>query len=231
MFRARYVKADFSRNVGIANIEKVLDELSKEASSRTSGKELASRNPDRSGSVQRKWDTSHNMGILQLLAILKEELYKEEPIICFNYFGMHKRSIELLRLIQAKEDHKFTEYFSQGDRGYLPDESFISGLVVFIHHVAIGGAAAGAQMGLNPTGSGAIATSRMVQSCGEVMQTYLRKNGDVALKETKAFCKNKTLPIGDTQKNLNKAFAHGFSLEDIVGPGAVASIKTGIPMR
>lgn len=45
----------------------------------------------------------YQLRTLQLLAVLKDKLFEEEPILLFDYFGMHKRSIEILRLIKAKE--------------------------------------------------------------------------------------------------------------------------------
>ena len=229
LFRSRFVANDNSRNIGITNMDRMLDQLSEEASSRTSSrgsssKELALRNPAQL--VQHKWTTSHNIGFLQLLAILKEELCREEPIICFNYFGMHKRSIELLRLIRTKEHHKFVQYFTND---YMPDESLISNLVLLVHHVARGSAVASAQMGIG-RGGGSHAVSRIVMSCGEVMQTYLKKNGDMALKETRAFCKNKVLYVEDRRRNENKDLAYWFGLEEVIDAKSMASIMTGIPI-
>ncbi|KAL8832818.1 MAG: hypothetical protein Q9191_000002 [Dirinaria sp. TL-2023a] len=227
LFRDRYVSNDYSRNIGIANIEKVPDKMAKEAapaSSRKSNKDPALRTPQQL--IQSKWTTSHNIGFLQLLAILKEELYEEELVVCFNYFGMHKRSVELLRLIRTKEHHKFVQYFTND---YLPDESFISNLVLLIHHVARGSAAASSQLGL-AKGAGTQAVSRIVMSCGEVMRGYLQKNGDVAVKETRVFCKNKRLQVGDHQKVENEDFAYWFGLEDVIDPKSMASLMTGIPI-
>ena len=225
LFRDRYVCNDYSRNIGIANMEKVLDKMPKGAasgSSRKSNRDLALRTPEQL--IQHKWATSHNISFLQLLAILKEALYEEEPVICFSYFGMHKRSIELLRLIRAKEHHKFAQYFTNE---YMPDESLISNLVLLIHHVARGSAAASSQLGL-AKGAGTQAVSRIVMSCGEVMRSYLQKNGDVALKETRVFCKNKHLQVEDKTKVENKDFAYWFGLEEVVDPKSMTSLMTGI---
>lgn len=63
----------------------------------------------------------------------------------FNYFGMHQRSVEMLRRIREKEHHKFVQYFTAG---YMPDDSWISNPAILIHHVARGSAAASREMGV-----------------------------------------------------------------------------------
>ncbi|XRM44144.1 hypothetical protein ABZX51_007289 [Aspergillus tubingensis] len=141
---------------------------------------------------------------------------------------MHKRSIELLRLIREKEHHKFVQYFTAG---YMPDESFISNIVLLIHHVARGSAQNARSMGL---GSGDVElVSRIVMSSGDVMREYLKEYGDVACKELRVFCKNKK-PIQDEvaddageSDGLVTSWLH---LEDVLGPKGVASLMTGIPM-
>jgi hypothetical protein len=49
--------------------------------------------------VTQKWSNTRNIETLQLLTFLKTKLFEEESIILFNHFGMHKRSLELPRLI------------------------------------------------------------------------------------------------------------------------------------
>jgi hypothetical protein len=38
-----------------------------------------------------------------------------------------------MRLIKAKEDHKFVQYFGEN---YTQDDSLVANLVVLVHHVA-----------------------------------------------------------------------------------------------
>jgi hypothetical protein len=120
--------------------------------------------------------STHSIGPLQLLTLINTKLCEEEPAILFNYFGMHKRSMEILRLIKAKEHDKFVQHFTPP---YMPDESLISNLVILIHHIARGSAANATQIGF-PTGDGGILVSRIVVSCADVMTDYLKKNGEVA---------------------------------------------------
>lgn len=224
LFRAQYVTG-FREDDGIRSIDKVLDTLSQEPCLKATSKELQPSNLQ--VMFQRKWSHTRNIGTLQLLTLLKSRLFKEEPLLLFNYFGMHKRSLELLRLIRAKEHHKFVQYFTTG---YMPDESFISNIVLLIHHIARGSAQNARALGLSSTGSQV--GSRIVMSCSDVMQEYLRKNGDVACKELRVFCKNKT-PIQDKidfDKGRSDEFCHWFSIEEALEPKLLASLMTGIPV-
>ncbi|RAL09961.1 uncharacterized protein BO97DRAFT_457282 [Aspergillus homomorphus CBS 101889] len=223
---------------GIMNIDRILDELSQrsnlESSSSSSSKERAANkrlNPELL--ITRKWSNTHNLDTLQLLAFLKTKLFEAEPVILYNYFGMHKRAVELLRRIRDKEHQKFVQYFTAA---YLPDESFISNIVLLILHVADGSAQSARALGLGSGGSEIV--SRIVTSAGDVMREYLKKNGDMACKELRVFCTNKK-PIQDDNdaaaayangKSLDEMAYYWFSLEDVLGPKGVASLMTGIPI-
>ncbi|GLA93277.1 hypothetical protein AtubIFM57143_010626 [Aspergillus tubingensis] len=226
LFSPKYVEG-LAEDAGIVNIDRILDELSQKSKLESSScKELNRANAELS--ITQKWSNTRNIDTLHLLAFLKTKLYEEEPVVLYNYFGMHKRSIELLRLIREKEHHKFVQYFTAG---YMPDESFISNIVLLVHHVARGLAQNARSMGL---GSGDVElVSRIVMSSGDVMREYLKKNGDVACKELRVFCKNKK-PIQDEvaddageSDGLVTSWLH---LEDVLGPKGVASLMTGIPM-
>ncbi|KAE8150660.1 hypothetical protein BDV25DRAFT_154053 [Aspergillus avenaceus] len=227
MFRAQYV-AGFQEIDGSGNIDKVLDKLAQEPWSKSTGME-----PQPSHlqiMFQRKWSHKRNIGTLQLLALLKSRLAEEEPLILFNYFGMHKRSVELLRLIKAKEHHKFVQYFTEG---YMPDDSMISNIVILIHHVARGSAAESRALGIAPkASSGSEVISRIVMSCGDVMKEYLQRNGDVACKELRAFSRNKRAIQDeiDDDRDTSREVQYWFSLEEALDPKALASLMTGIPI-
>ncbi|KAJ5551508.1 hypothetical protein N7461_006206 [Penicillium sp. DV-2018c] len=226
LFFAPYVGGT-EENAGIANIHRILDELSQKSNLESSSKELEKFNPELA--ITRRWSNTHNIDTLQLLAFLKTKLFEEEPVILYNYFGMHKRSVELLRLIRDKEHHKFVQYFTSA---YLPDESYISNIVLLIHHVAEGSAKNARAFGLG-SGDGVQVTSRIVTSAGDVMREYLEKNGDTACKELRVFCKNKK-PIQDDVAHDDGKSAElvysWLSLEDVLGPKGVASLMTGIPI-
>ncbi|PYI32590.1 hypothetical protein BP00DRAFT_147217 [Aspergillus indologenus CBS 114.80] len=231
LFFTQYVSGGGpGEDVGIVHIDSILDELSQKSKleSSSSKKELQQRaNPELM--LTRQWSNSHIIDTLQLLAFLKTKLFEEEPMILYNYLGMHKRSLELLRLIRRKEHHKFVQYFTEG---YMPDESFISNIVILIHHVARGSAQSARAMGFG-SGDGQELVSRIVMSAGDVMRDYLKKNGDVACKELRVFCKNKK-PIQDDSAydaGASDALVYSwFSLEDVLGPKGIASLMTGIPV-
>ncbi|CAJ2511208.1 Uu.00g068330.m01.CDS01 [Anthostomella pinea] len=239
LFRPLYMSGDSSRVISHASVEKLLDELSAEATAKTgkpkkgkkAAKELVlSAKPQQL--LGRKWSNTHNIGPLQLLALIKSKLSEEEPVILFNYFGMHKRAVELLRLIRDKEHHKFSQYFTAG---YMPDESMISNIVILVHHVARGSAMSGQQLGL-ASGRGSQVVSRIVVSCRDVMSAYLKKNGDAACRELRTFCKNKAqvkvlMGSGDDlrDRDADESFGYWFGLEEVLGPTAMASLVTGIP--
>ncbi|PYH44756.1 uncharacterized protein BP01DRAFT_374453 [Aspergillus saccharolyticus JOP 1030-1] len=176
-------------------VQLVLDKLSQFESD---GTDLQRCNPKLI--LTRQWSSTHRIGTLQLLAFLRIKLYEEEPVILYNYFGMHRRSIELLRLIRHKEHQKF---------------SCIPYIVVLIHHVARGSAQILREMGLCPPG--AKTWSRIVVSAGDVMREYLKKNGEVACKELR------------TSESPGPKY-YGFGLEDMLGPKGMASLMTGIPV-
>lgn len=72
------------------------------------------------------------------------------------------------------------------------------------------------------------------------MQKYLEKDGDIACKELRVFCKNKSQDQffykslnqgedGSTQREKTaNDFAYWFSLEEVVDPKALASLMLGI---
>jgi hypothetical protein len=225
LFFAQYVGGP-GEDAGILRIDRILDELSQKSKLESSSKELEKVKPELI--ITRKWSNAHSLDTLQLLAFLKSKLFEEEPILMYNYFGMHKRSLELLRLIRDKEHQKFVQYFTPA---YLPDESFISNIVLLIHHVARGSAQNARAMGLASTE--VQLTSRIVTSAGDVMRAYLKKNGDVACKELRVFCKYKK-PIQDDvahdQGKSDKLVYSWLSLEDVLGPKGMASLMTGIPI-
>lgn len=227
LFRGQYVVGLRKGEEGIENIDKVLDTLSRTPRLETTSKKSPLTNPQEV--LQRKWADTHRIGTIQLLALVKSRLFEEEPVILFNYFGMHKRSLELLREIKAKEHHKFVQYFTPD---YMPDESFISNIVILVHHVARGSAQNAKSLGMVPKDAGSQIISRIVVSCGDIMQTYLQKNGDVACKELKIFCKNKT-PIQEEAKDdggRSEKFMSWVNFEDVVGPQVITSLMTGVPL-
>ncbi|KAJ5627253.1 hypothetical protein N7528_004680 [Penicillium herquei] len=178
------------------NIEKVLNEISKQLSSNSTAMGLQSSNPK--VTCQRKWSHAFNNDILQLFDLMKSRLAEEEPMILFNYFGMHQRCIEILRLIQAKENQEFLQYFdSQPLYVQTCDDTLITNIAMLVLQIARGVDESLKSLKCPPpVGSDIHSAYRVVTSCGEVMKEYLDQKGDVACKELRVFCKNKK-PIWD----------------------------------
>jgi hypothetical protein len=223
LFRAQYIPG-VGEGGSSKGIHTILDTLSQELCLKVTSKELQPSNLQIMS--QQKWTQTRNVDTLQLLTLLKGRLFEEEPLLLFNYFGMHKRSLELLRLIKAKEHHKFVQYFTTK---YMPDESFISNIVLLVLHVARGSAQNARDMGLAPVSGGPFG-SRIVKSCGDVMLEYLQKNGDVACKELRVFCRNKKPIHDEIHCDKDAKYSYCTSIEDIMDPKALASLMTGIPI-
>ncbi|KAL2280605.1 hypothetical protein FJTKL_12428 [Diaporthe vaccinii] len=233
MFRDNYTKPQQRRNIANADIDKLLNELIKDSPITKKGaqrdkKAQSPTNPE--DFLLEKWSNKHHLGVLQFLALVRTKLHEEEPVLMFNYFGMHRRSIEILRRIRDKEHHKFVQYFTAG---YMPDESMISNLVILIHDVACGSAAASQELGLASKSQSSTIVSRIIMSCGDVMREYLRTKGDLACKELRTFCKNKTPLYSEAvgkDEEQEKKFMSWLSLEEVLDPKAMASLMTGIPV-
>lgn len=234
MFRDSYGKSEQTRNIANADFGKLLDELMSTSPAAKTGTQRAKKDQSLAspeGFLQKKWSSKHSLGALQFLALVRTKLHEEEPALMFNYFGMHQRSVEMLRRIRDKEHQKFVQYFTAA---YMPDDSWISNLVILIHHVARGSAAASREMGLVSDRDDTV-VSRIIMSCGDVMREYLRTKGDVACKELRTFCKNKT-PLyvdsrtKDQDEEAEKKFMHIIGLEEVLDPRTMASLMTGIPV-
>ncbi|KAI9713960.1 MAG: hypothetical protein M1820_000690 [Bogoriella megaspora] len=220
MFEARYLENGQSK-FSVDNVDKLLKEISPKGSKRNGD---ASTTSDLQ-LMHDRWESMHRLGALQLLAALKQGLYTEEPQLQFNYFGMHKRCIEILRRIQTKENHKFEQYYTSR---YMPDDTLISNLVILILNVARNSGMASQMMGIGSV-SGTSQVSRMILSCEDVMYEYLKTNGDKNCKELKAFCKNKSLGDARGIEVESKQYGYWFSMEEVFNPADMASLETGIP--
>ena len=216
LFRLYYTQGGRSK-LGLDNIDTLLDELS-------AGNTIATASASKTARslIRTKWARSHTINVLQLLVTIKEELFSEEPKLLFNYFGMHMRCIEMLRLIKSDQHHKFVQYFGSG---YLPDDTYLANLVLLIHHVAAGSAEAARQLGL--TGSGHATGSRFVVACASVLKPYLEKHGSKAVQEVRAFARNKSLVDVPKLREQSKEM-YWTLLEELVDAKSLASFTTGI---
>ncbi|KAJ5720654.1 uncharacterized protein N7483_008588 [Penicillium malachiteum] len=217
----------------IGNIEKVLDKLSQELSSKSSGIGLQSSNSQ--VMFQRKGSHAHKIDALQIFALMKSRLAEEEPMVLFNYFGMHQRCIEILRLIQGKEHQEFLRHFdSPSSYMHFCDGPSISSIALLVLQIA---EATDESLKLlrfvPPVSSDSYFACRLVISCGEVMKEYLQRNGDVACKELRVFCKNKKPFYDAIDYDKESSDTDDFICVDIektMDPKTLASLETGIPV-
>ncbi|KAI9148179.1 hypothetical protein HJFPF1_12005 [Paramyrothecium foliicola] len=240
IFRAQYLEARPEnanhRSIHSADIDKFLTEFSEDRiTANDVGKAKGAKRGERQSAqstpqslLKRTWLQKHDIGAIQLLSLLKSKLFEEEPVLMFDYFAMHRRSMEILRLIQAKEHHKLVQYFTAD---YMPKDIWISNLVILLHHVARGSVQSGQALGLQRGGVQVV--SRIIVSSGEVMKTYLARNGDSACRDLRTFCKNKAFASMDdttdsASDKVDERLRYAFSLEQILGPAEMESLKTGI---
>ncbi|KAL2802457.1 hypothetical protein BJX63DRAFT_440933 [Aspergillus granulosus] len=186
-------------DAGIVNIDRVLDELSQKSKPESSRKGIQIANPELV--ITRRWSNTHNIDTLQLLAFLKTKLFEEEPIILYNYFGMHKRS------------------------------SLISNIVILIHRVGQGSAQNARVMGLasgrSELGSRIVTSAGdVMRAYLEMNGSVACKELRVFCKNKKPIQDDSAYDNGKSDELVYS----WLSLEDILGPKNVASLMTGIPV-
>ncbi|KAF2814749.1 uncharacterized protein BDZ99DRAFT_548855 [Mytilinidion resinicola] len=153
-------------------------------------------------SLQRKaWETSHEIGRLQFLQAIKDAMVCEEPRINFNYFGLHQRCIELMRLIRDKNPRRFV--WPGGDKDM--DDTHIGIMVEWILGSTLFGVT-------------------------DVMKQYLAKNGDVACRQLRAFSKAYKNDQADMVLEDAKRYTYWRCLEDVIDRDVFA-LMTGMSTR
>jgi hypothetical protein len=174
--------------------------------------------------IRKKWDKTHTLGPIQLLAALQIQLSNDEPKLLVNYFSMHQRVIEILRLIRIKKNSKFAQYFGPT---YIQNETQLRALIALIHHVA--------KMSVkvpSPLTGGTLMNSRMLMSCGEVLVQHLKENGDAACRELREWCTRQDLLLREKedQDEVSTEWVSWLAVEDVLGPAVIARMQTGISM-
>ncbi|KAJ5702019.1 hypothetical protein N7488_009567 [Penicillium malachiteum] len=219
ILEAQYAKHPSERDP-TRNIVKVLDKISQELSSNPTAIELHSFNPE--VKCQNMWSPALNTDILEIFDLMKSRLAEEEPMILFNYLGMHQRCIEILRLIQAKENQEFLQCFDS-EESYLQrcDGASIQNIALLVLQIARGIDESLKSLKCPHLVESDINSAyRLVMSCGEVMKEYLDRKGDVACKELRVFCKNKK-PIWDAADHDKES--EGLGVEEAMRPKTLAS--------
>lgn len=220
-FRKHYIHGGLL-DISVGNVSQLLNDLAQSEISNKSKREL-------SRGLKRKWTTAQTLSPLQLLAALRERMIDEEPRLIFNYFGMHQRCVELMRLIRTEIHSNLVQYFGEK---YLESEYQLSTVILYIFHVALGPGMGARAYGIAPlAGSGAKTGSLLMQRAGKVMQDFLRNDGGIACKELRAFCKNEKHTQEEAREEGNrrdKNMLYWFTMEDMLTPAQMASLQTGI---
>ncbi|KAI9738395.1 MAG: hypothetical protein M1834_008898 [Cirrosporium novae-zelandiae] len=212
VFKSRYCN-NGSIDISVYNIEKLLNEL-------TNADATTKAHRPRTGELllQRQWEKSHKMSSLQLLAALRERLEDEENRLIFNYFGLHRRCIELLRSLRTELHDKLVQY--NGPQ-YIENESQLPCIPLYVLLAAMNSGKAALQMGIKSV----MTHSLMLTRSGNLMKEFLEKKGDVGCKELRAFCKRKEELEVQQQKEEDSPL-YMFTLEELVDPTVMAYLTT-----
>lgn len=212
-----------SIDLSIANVSKLLNDISGDAASNKSKAQ-----PRSSTFLQKRWQRTQSLTSLQLLAALRERLVAEEPQLVFNYFGMHRRGIELMRMLRQALHEKFVQYFGPE---YIEHEHQLPFVVQYIFIVAMGSGAAARQLGVSAgrPDSGSKITSTLLMRAGDVLKNFLATKGDVGCRELRAFCKNKAAVMADKggDEAQESRVAYWFGLDEVIDPKVMAALSLG----
>ncbi|KAF2501172.1 hypothetical protein BU16DRAFT_613108 [Lophium mytilinum] len=171
------------------------------------------------------WQRSHDIGRLQLLKAIKESMFWEEYRLTFDYFGMHRRCIEMMRLIRGREKLMFVPLADHGD----VDDTQIGFMVERILHFARKSACDRADTPTDDIYDDDYLTSLpielMLLNVTDAMEEYLAKYGDVACKELKVFCTAWKTDF-DKMKDLEqgKRDVYWTCLEEVIDRDALAKM-------
>ena len=221
LFRECY-SGSGSTDLSIANVSKLLNDISGDAAPKRSRKQ-----PRSTLLLQNRWHRTHSLTSLQLLAAIRERLVGEEPQLVFNYFGMHRRGIELMRALRQELHEKFVQYFGPQ---YIEDEYQLPFVIQYIFNVAMGSGAAARQLGVSAgLKGGSKVSSTMLMRAGNVMKDFLATKGDVGSRELRAFCKNKAAVNADkgADEAQENRMAYWFGLDEVIDPTVMAALSLG----
>lgn len=206
VYRGRYCHRE-TIDLSTKNVEAVLNDLANKKSAASSG----------SKRMRKKFKAQQKLTPLQLLAALQERLIDEEQSLKFNYLGMNTRVMQLFKLVKTAINPQMMSKFGSD---CLTDEREISSVVHYMltyASLAIQGQRA---LGLKPT-AGMKFSSKCVVAAGGVLKEFVKKNGDVAIKELNIFCVNKPKldTVARARDREEKAMTF-FSLDELVREAA-----------
>ena len=70
-------------------------------------------NKSRNGKLRKQWETSRQLGPVQLLTLLREAIAEAEPELEFAYFGAHRRGWQILRRVHTEIEADWAEYWPE----------------------------------------------------------------------------------------------------------------------
>ncbi|MCJ1251850.1 hypothetical protein MMC30_009088 [Trapelia coarctata] len=122
--------------------------------------------------LRKRWDKSHQLSHLQVLALLREALGAEQKALRFDYVAMHFRSLEFLRELRGKVDEELTRVYG---KEYLEREDQIPTLVGYVMSAA-------AELCRTRPGADITALT-LVEKSAEVMRRFVEREGDVEVRK------------------------------------------------
>ena len=220
LFRNRYCN-NGSVDLSISNIETLLNDIADNSN------EKAIQKVRPNAILKSKWHRTQSLTPLQLLIALRERLVDEEPLLTFNYFGLHQRCKEVLQILREAVHDKFVQYFGPE---YLQADHQLPFIVHYIFTVAKNSAAASQQLGLPTIRSDDVRTSSvMMARAGTIMQDFLKTKGGVGCKELRVFCKNKKWLTPEKENSeKEERVVSWMGIDQFIDPAILTSMSTGI---
>jgi hypothetical protein len=139
----------------VHNIEELLNEQAQD--------EALKQNP-KSKTLRHEWSRYGHLTPIQLLEALQTSLEIELPKLRFDYFGLHRQSIEMLRKLNAELKDDLTQKIGAG---YIENESQLPFVGLWTILVACETEKKAENIGLKGT------TSALLEKAGKVLEDFL----------------------------------------------------------
>ena len=201
VYRSRYCHGS-TIDLSTKNVEAVLTGLANKKSAAEAG----------SKRMRKKFKKQQKLTTIQLLTALQERLIDEEQSLKFNYLGMNNRVLQLFKLVSKAVDPQMMSKFGQN---YLADEREICAVVHFMLMYASLGIQGTRALGMTQS-HGMKFSSKCIVAAGQVLKTFVKKDGDIAVKELNSFCAKK--PKFDTvakAREREELATTYFSMDDL----------------
>jgi hypothetical protein len=104
---------------------------------------------------------------IQLLTYVQEGLAAEEVHLLFDYFGVHRRGIELLRELKDELDEDLIEYFGEG---YIENDTQLPYVVGYIFEIIYFADKAAESLNLRAYGS------KILNKASDILKNFLERD-------------------------------------------------------